>query len=153
VVPLIWEDEEDIKRIIELVSAARSVSEPTSLPPPPAAAAVAVPGAETETGTGLGDTDTPAPTIQGNLGPPAPPMYIIASDCVYGDKSSESLADLLRRLLIACPHATVLLAFERRPLHSAAKAVNRDFSAEFFNLVANMPGLALTEVHDCSLTH
>ena len=73
-------------------------------------------------------------------------MYIIASDCVYGDKSSAPLADLLQRLLAACPHATVLLAYEQRPLHSVARAAHRDFSKEFFTLIANMPLVTLDMV-------
>ncbi len=60
---------------------------------------------------------------------------ITASDCVYGGKSSASLANLLLRLLDLNPNAEVLLSFEVRDRHLTEVTAKADFSSEFFSLL------------------
>ncbi len=56
--------------------------------------------------------------------------FILVSDCIYGNGSSEPLAVFLEQLLIHSPCATIYLSFEKRPPHAT---VTRDFGKEFFD--------------------
>lgn len=59
---------------------------------------------------------------------------IIACDCVYPSQSSAHLAGVLLELMELNPHATVLVAFERRPPPEGSPS-GTDHPAEFFKMM------------------
>jgi predicted nicotinamide N-methyase len=78
------------------------------------------------------DTTDADVVLAGNA---APFSLILASDCVYGNKSSAPLVTLLLRLLRANPAAVVVISFEKRPRHASEVAAGADHSSEFFSMM------------------
>jgi len=71
---------------------------------------------------------------------------ITASDCVYGDKSSASLAALLSRLIASNPKVTILISFEARARHRVEVDSGADYSREFFQLLTHEYGCTVDKV-------
>jgi len=77
--------------------------------------------------------------------------FITASDCVYGDKSSACLAQLLSRLLKASPGVFILMSFEARDRHGVEVASGRDYSGEFFQQLREEFGCNVAQVPESEL--